>query len=72
MGGAAPGAALVGGQPPLGQVELLGRHQRGHWDGDPLLGRVRSGAHAPPDRRQRRPAALAGVVRSRRLAASPL
>jgi hypothetical protein len=29
MGGAASGALLVAGQPPLHQVELLGRHQRG-------------------------------------------
>jgi hypothetical protein len=57
VGGAAPGSPLVGGQPSLHQVELLGRHQRRHRDGDPLLGRVDPGAGALADWRQRRPAA---------------
>jgi hypothetical protein len=62
VGGAAPSAALVGGQPPLHQVELLSRHQRGDRHRDPLLGRVRPGAHPLADRFQRR---LAAAGRSR-------
>src|SRR4029450_9014745 len=54
VGGVAPSVLLVGGQPPLHQVELLSRHQRGDWDGDPLLGWVRRGAYPLADRLQRR------------------
>jgi hypothetical protein len=54
VGGAAPGGPLVGRQSPGDQVELFGRDQRGDRHGDPLLGRMRPGAHPPADRLQRR------------------
>ena len=54
MGGAAPGGPLVGGQPSGDQAELLSRHQRGDRHRDPLLARLRPGAHPFADRLQRR------------------
>jgi hypothetical protein len=72
VGGAAPGGPLVAGQPPLDQVELLGRHQRGDRHRDPLLGGcarvlIPRPTGSSADFRRR-----AECVRSRPLAAWPL